>query len=74
MHYKYTKCGQTCQCGLELRLAEFERMRTRRHPTIVAALEAGQVLRDDLGLFGGLGVAVGKAKTSSGRGRSGRDG
>ncbi len=45
------------------RLAEFERMRTRHHPTIVAALETGQVLRDDLGLFGGLGVGVGKAST-----------
>jgi len=45
------------------RLAEFERMRVRRHPTIVAALETGQVLRDDLGLFGGLGVGVGKAST-----------
>lgn len=45
------------------RLAEFERMRARRHPTIVAALEAGQVLRDDLGLFGGLGVGVDKGRT-----------
>lgn len=34
------------------RLAEFERMRARGHPTIVAALGAGQVLQDDLGLFG----------------------
>jgi len=44
-------------------LAEFERMHTRHHPTIVAALETGQVLRDDLGLFGGLGVGVAKART-----------
>jgi predicted nucleotidyltransferase len=43
------------------RLAEFERMRARRHPTIVAALEAGQVLRDDLDLFGELRVRVGQA-------------
>ena len=45
------------------RLAEFERMGARRHPTIVAALEEGQVLRDDLHLFGGLGPGVGKART-----------
>ena len=44
------------------RLAEFERMRARRHPTIVAALEARQVLRDDLGLFGELGVGVDKGR------------
>lgn len=47
------------------RPAEFERMRARRHPTIVAALGAGQVLRDDLGLFGGLGVGVDTARTES---------
>jgi len=45
------------------RLAEFQRMRARRHPTIVAALEAGEVLRDDLGLFGELGPGVSKART-----------
>ena len=47
------------------RPAEFERMRARRHRTIVAALGAGQVLRDDLGLFGGLGLGVGAARTDS---------
>lgn len=47
------------------RPAEFERMRARRHPTIVAALEAGRVLRDDLGLFGGFGVGVKTARTES---------
>lgn len=47
------------------RAAEFERMRARRHPTIVAALGAGQVLRDDLGLFGGLGVGLDAARAES---------